>query len=179
MNILILYGSSEGQTEKIANYMADLITKQGHEVTTQSGKEVSANVALDAFDAVFIGASIHMGQYQSYIKKLVSQQRDRLNQLPSAFFSVCMAIHSKHAKGREEARGYEEKFLRDTGWQPRLRESFAGAVKYTQYNFITRFIMKMISKREGGSTDTTRDHEYTDWAKVAGFTQTFLEKLGA
>jgi len=59
-------------------------------------------------------------------------------------------------------------------------------VKYTPYGLITRFIMKMISKREGASTDTTRDHEYTDWDRVAHFaekidsviTETAKSKLG-
>jgi menaquinone-dependent protoporphyrinogen oxidase len=37
--------------------------------------------------------------------------------------------------------------------------------------------MKRIAKREGGSTDTSHDHEYTDWDAVARFTNRFLEKI--
>jgi menaquinone-dependent protoporphyrinogen oxidase len=34
--------------------------------------------------------------------------------------------------------------------------------------------MKWISKREGGSTDTSRDHEYTDWVSVERFAEEFI-----
>jgi menaquinone-dependent protoporphyrinogen oxidase len=179
MNILILYGTTEGQTEKIAEHMANAMRNKGHEVTTHYGKALPADVSLDTFDAVIIGGSIHMGRYQPYIKKFITIHRDWLNGMPSAFFSVCMAVHSQNAKSQGEAKAYVAKLLHDTGWQPKLTHTFAGAVKYTQYNFITRFIMKMISKREGGSTDTSHDHEYTDWDDVKGFSNTFLEAIGA
>jgi len=39
---------------------------------------------------------------------------------------------------------------------------------------IIRIIMKLISKREGGNTDTTHDHEYTDWDAVMRFTKQFM-----
>lgn len=88
-----------------------------------------------------------------------------------------MAIHSQNAKEREAARAYGTRFLAETHWQPDLVETFAGAVKYTQYNFLTRYVMKLITRREGGSTDTAHDHEYTDWDAVARFTRHFLEAL--
>jgi menaquinone-dependent protoporphyrinogen oxidase len=45
----------------------------------------------------------------------------------------------------------------------------AGRLAYTQYGFFKRWIMRAIARREGGSTDTTRDHEYTDWDAVTRF----------
>jgi menaquinone-dependent protoporphyrinogen oxidase len=38
--------------------------------------------------------------------------------------------------------------------------------------------MKHISKKEGRSTDTSQDHEYTDWDKVTQFTEQFLTEIG-
>lgn len=88
-----------------------------------------------------------------------------------------MGVHSRLAKSRETANRYGVDFVEQVGWHPSLIETFAGAVKYSQYDFITRFIMKMISKREGGSTDTTHDHEYTDWEAVSRFANKFLEAI--
>jgi len=107
----------------------------------------------------------------------VSNHIDWLNGITSAFFTVCMGIKSQLEKSRQEAIAYGENFSKLTGWQPTLTAIFAGAVKYTQYNFITRFIMKRISRREGGSTDTSRDHEYTDWDSVTRFAEEFAEKI--
>lgn len=179
MKVLILFGTSEGQTEKIANRIAAIISNKGHEVMAQCGERLPGDFAANDFDAVMIGGSIHMGKYQPYVKSFVLGHRDWLNSIPSAFFTVCMGVTSRHAKDRAGAEQYSLKFLQQSGWQPRLTQTFAGAVKYTQYNVITRFIMKMISKREGGSTDTRRDHEYTDWQAVARFAGQFIEQLEA
>jgi menaquinone-dependent protoporphyrinogen oxidase len=177
MKILILFGTSEGQTEKIANHIAGIIGNKGHEVRVECGERLPDDFAVNDFGAVIIGGSIHMGKYQPYVKKFVLGHRDWLNNIPSAFFTVCMGVTSRHAKDRAGAKQYSVDFLQQSGWQPRLTQTFAGAVKYTQYNVITRFIMKMISKREGGSTDTRRDHEYTDWQAVARFAGQFIEQL--
>ena len=177
MEILILYGSLEGQTSKISEYIAGIIRNKGHQVTTQSCEHLPINFSVDNFDAAIIGGSIHMGKHPSYIKDFVDTHCDWLNNIPSAFFTVCMAVNSVHVKSREEAKRYSDKFIAQTGWKPILSQTFAGAVKYTKYSFITRFIMKLISKREGGSTDTSRDHEYTDWKLVESFAEEFMVKM--
>ena len=177
MDILILYGSLEGQTLKISERLASIIRNKGHHVTTLSGGQLPINYSVDNFDAAIIGGSIHMGKYPAYIKKFVTTHCDWLNNVPSALFTVCMGVNSVHVKSREEARRYGEEFIAQTGWKPKLNQTFAGAVKYTKYSFITRFIMKLISKREGGSTDTSRDHEYTDWESVERFAEEFMVEV--
>ncbi|MGD8559834.1 MAG: menaquinone-dependent protoporphyrinogen IX dehydrogenase [Gammaproteobacteria bacterium] len=177
MNILILYATTEGQTAKIAERMAEILRQKEHEVITQSGEQLPATFKPEQYDAAIIGGSIHMGHYPGYLNTFISKHRDWLNTVPSAFFTVCMGIRSKQSESREEAAAYSENFIKETNWHPALTATFAGAVKYTQYNFITRFIMKRISKQEGGSTDTSRDHEYTDWDAVTRFTEQFESKL--
>ena len=54
-------------------------------------------------------------------------------------------------------------FLAETGWHPSKVRAVAGALSYTKYNFLVRFVMKRIAKAQGASTDTSRDHELTDW----------------
>jgi menaquinone-dependent protoporphyrinogen oxidase len=175
MHILIIYGSVEGQTHKIAERIAEVLRNQGQQVTTLSGERVPADFSLDQYDAAIVGGAIYIGKYPKYIKTFVSRYRDRLNSIPSAFYTVCMGIRSQRPESREEALQFGPNFFAETGWQPKLSATFAGAVKYTQYNFITRFIMKRISKKEGGSTDTSRDHEYTDWASVERFADEFVQ----
>ena len=177
MHVLIVYGSKEGQTAKIAERIAQIIRNRGLEASTYSGKGIPADFPADAFDAAVVGGSIHIGKYPVYLAEFVMHHREWLNKVPSAFFTVCMAIQSRNAAEREEAENFGKRFIETTQWNPSLVETFAGAVKYTRYNFVTRFIMKRITQREGGSTDTSRDHEYTDWDAVARFTNRFLEKI--
>jgi menaquinone-dependent protoporphyrinogen oxidase len=55
----------------------------------------------------------------------------------------------------------------------------AGALPYTRYNFLIRFMMRRIVKTEGGDTDTSRDYEYTDWAAVDRFAAEFVDEVTA
>ena len=102
--------------------------------------------------------------------------RDELNTLPSFFFSVCNA-----AVGRtrfEDPNGYIAAFTRETRWQPWAAASFAGGLPYRKYNLIVRFIMWMISRREGHPTDTSRNHDLTNWKDVSSFGDQIANELG-
>lgn len=178
MNLLILYGTLEGQTEKIAERIAVVIRNKGHQVDIWSANRLPDNFSVDHYDAAMIGGPIHMGRYPESVKKFVVNHFEWLNNVPSAFFTVCMAVNSVHEKSRKEAVRYGDDFIARSGWHPALVETFAGAVKYTQYNLITRFIMKWISRREGGNTDTSRDHEYTDWGSVDRFAENVIAMPG-
>lgn len=88
-----------------------------------------------------------------------------------------MAIHGDTPEDRQEAQSYINNLLQKTQWQPKRLTTFAGAIKYTQYNFLVRFIMKHIAKRKGAATDTSRDCEYTNWDEVEKFTLEYLALL--
>lgn len=176
MNILIVYGTLEGHTEKIAERMADMVRNKGHRVTTYIGEKIPTNYSADGFDAAIVGGSIHTGKYPACVNKFVMTHSGWLKTVPSAFFTVCLGVLSIRVELREEASRYGKDFVARIGWQPKLLETFAGAVKYSKYNFITRLIMRLVVKREGGSTDISRDHEYTDWEEVERFIESFIEE---
>src|SRR5215207_5870153 len=113
MNGLIPYGTTEGLTAGIPEYVADVILSHGHEADAVDIKGSEAPNP-DGYDAVIVGASIHMGKHEVYVLDFVRENRETLERLPSAFFSVSMAAHDD----MEEAEGYIEEFVRETGWRP-------------------------------------------------------------
>ena len=175
MKLLIIYGTTEGQTRKIARFMADILKGMGHEVTLADASEDPPGPGL--FDAVIIGASIHMHKYQAAVSHYITREASGLNRKSSAFFSVCLAVASDIEEEHHEAEQICSNFLFNAGWKPRMTIQIAGALKYTEYDFFKRLIMKMISKREGRSTDTSRDYEYTDWNAVTKFVTDFADKV--
>jgi len=179
MDVLRLYATLEGQTAKIAQYVAQTLRNCDQYVAIHTIAQLPVNFTLDVYDAIIIGAPVHMGQYPKLLKIFARQHHDWLNQHPSALYTVCMAINSQRPESRQQAAGYVEKFLGDTQWQPTQTITLAGAIKYTRYGFVTRYIMKRIARREGNSTDTTRDHEYTDWEAVTRFAQKFAGMLAS
>lgn len=176
-HILILYGTSYGQTAKIARYVADCLTKYGIVAKLMDGAYAPGDLPLADCDGVIVGASVIRGRHQRCVRRFVREHRDALNAMPSAFISVSASAAGRDERGRQDAQRCNDEFLRDTGWRPAFSESVGGAMAFTKYNPLLRWVMKQISKRNGGPTDTSRDHELTDWEQVERFTEAFVRKL--
>lgn len=171
--ILVVYGTAYGQTERIARRIVDQLTAHGHGVGMYKGESLPANLPLEKYDAFVVAASVIGGRHQRYIRDFVRRQAGRLGAVPSAFVSV-----SGTAKDSpQQARKHAESFLRQSGWRPTFIQTFAGAVAYTQYGLFLRWIMKRISQRQGGPTDTSRDHDMTDWEAVDRFAERVAQAL--
>lgn len=175
--ILIIYGSEEGHTHKIAERMGDYFRARKHEVDTIYGKKAPPAVDIAKYDGVVIGASIHMGRHAKYMVELAKSYSDELTGALSAFFTVCLTAKSEKPDDVATVERYVENWIKDTNWRPDQVGVFAGALLYTQYGLIKRFLMKQISKQSGGDTDTSHDYEYTDWVSVDDFADTFLIAL--
>ena len=70
--ILIGYGTSEGQTARIADHLAKVIRSRGFEAESLDLKR-SPDISLDAYHGVIIGGSIHMGKHQEEVADFVRQ----------------------------------------------------------------------------------------------------------
>ena len=176
--ILIVYGTAHGQTERVAQRIRSALTDSGHAVTILKGDRLAPNFTLGAYDAFVVAGSVRVGRYHPYLATFVRDHLTRLNAAPSAFVSVCGAAGGG-PDGLKAAQGYLDKFLSETGWSPWLVRSFAGELAYTRYNPVTRWIMKMISRRNGGPTDTSRDYDFTDWKAVDRFGQELASLFAA
>lgn len=174
MNVLIVYGTTDGMTRRIAERIADTARDAGHRATIVDAA-VGAPVDPGAHDAVFVGASLHAGGFQRSIRRFVRAHLHALRRRPSAFFSVCLAIASKLPGEREAALRIATRFPADLGWSPDRVEVFAGALMFSRYGFLRRTAMTHIARKQlGGAIDTTKDHIYTDWDAVERFARTFL-----
>lgn len=175
--IVILYGTRYGQTAKIAERMQEVLTAAGHAVPIACANTVLRNFSLSEFDGVIIGGSVIAGRHQRYLEHFVQAHRDELNRMPSAFFSVSGSAAGSTERDQANARRVLDEFLAKTGWHPRAVATIAGAMAFTKYGVFTRMILKMISRKAGGPTDASRDHEMTDWDQVARFASDFAASL--
>lgn len=167
-SVLIIYGTGEGQTAKIAERIATTISERGHETNAVNVQDRPDQFILDEYDAVIVGASIHVGKHQDEIRTFVSDNQDALEGMPTAFFQVSLSSASEEK--REEAAGYVESFITETGWHPDRIGQFGGALRFSEYEFLKRLMMKQIAKdlldEERGSNG---DVEFTVWDAVDAF----------
>ncbi len=173
MIILVAYASVEGQTAKIAARIAEKVEAAGHEVILANLIEPGFAVP-GRFDGVILCGPIHIGRYPDVLVRFMKDWATALSEMPSALVTVSLAIKSEYADERAEAEAFPDRLVKEAGWAPSMRHHAAGALKYLEYDFFKRWIMRRISGKEGGPVDTNRDYEFTDWAALDAFTQEFL-----
>jgi menaquinone-dependent protoporphyrinogen oxidase len=171
MTIQILYSSAEGQARRIAERMEDELHERGYRVQCEN---VADAVMRTKPHAVLLVASIHVGRHAAPARDFIRANLALFNSIPSGFISVSL---SANEADRTRAQGYVTDFLAETGWRPRVTATVAGALRYTRLNFIKKMIIRRIASENGLPTDTTRDHEFTNWDEVAGFANAFEDAL--
>ncbi|CAG8999512.1 MAG: Protoporphyrinogen IX dehydrogenase [menaquinone] [Candidatus Celerinatantimonas neptuna] len=170
MTILICYSSSEGHTRKIVQEIADQQSDADIQIVDLSDTSNWLDPVM--FDKVLIGASIHYGKFRPMVHQYVKQYESKLNQIPSAFLGVCLTAR-KPGKDEPDNSVYMRKFAQGHQWTPQLRAMFAGALRYSVYNWWQTKLIQMIMKITGGSTDKSKDVEFTNWQKVSEFAKQF------
>ncbi|OLZ41587.1 protoporphyrinogen oxidase [Natrinema saccharevitans] len=182
-SILVCYGTGEGQTATVADRIVDVLADRGHDATALDAADLPPAFDLEAFDAVLVGASIHVGKHQPAVREFVSANRDALAARPTGFFQLSLSSAVTDEARRADAAGYVDAFLEETGWRPDRIARFGGALRYSKYGFLKRVVMKRIAREATGDTDASRDYEYTDWHEVEAFAADFAAfvegRLGA
>ncbi len=171
----IFFLTKYGQTGKIANYLGTRLRERGLEVVFRDLADPGVTGAqVEHLDGVLVGAPIYREDYPRPLHRFLETNRRHLAAVSwSGFFSVCLAVSPGTPDAYLESLGPVRKLLDDAAWTPQWIASFAGALNYREYSPPLRFLMKRISSKSGGPTDTSRDHELTRWDKVSRFVEDF------
>jgi len=177
MKAAVFYATREGHTRKVATRIAEDLGHQGIETDVMNVRDIGeVNWAL--YSAACVAASVHLGRHEPEMVAFVRRFRVQLSRLGAAFVSVTLSEAGAEDASRSEAdrrrcaddvKRMIDLFLRQTGWQPTRTLPVAGALAYTRYNIFVRLLMKRIARKEGAPTDTSRDHELTNWPALDRF----------
>lgn len=184
--VLVLYATVEGQSLKVAEYATRRLTQKGFEVRLLDVGEVRYPFALQDYRAVLLVAPVHASLHPRPMLRFVSEHRAELAAMPARLFSLSLSeagVELSSASAEQRARSHTDVehlialFCQATGFSPERVTPIAGRLAYSHYGLVKRLIMRYIAKKSGGSTDTSHDHEYTDFARVDqaldAFSQTF------
>lgn len=171
-HILIIFSTTDGQTKKISETLAQQLTAAGESVTLLS-LTAANEVDWSQVSQVYIGASIRYGHFNKALMTFIAKHQVQLESRPNGFFCVNLTAR-KAEKNTPTTNAYMVKFIKKSPWQPQLQAVFAGALLYSKYCWHDRLIIQFIMRLTGGVTDTSQDIEYTDWEKVAHFGQQII-----
>jgi len=172
-NILLVYATREGQTEKIAakiaGYLSDLDCSV--DVLNAANSRQISSMDFDRYDQFVFGASMHAGGLEKELIAFIKNNKAPIAAIEKrSFFLVLLSAATKDPVLRE-------KTLADARAKANEQlpvafddiEMIAGALTYSKYNFFVKRIMKRIAAKSGGDTDMSRDYEYTDWEQVKDY----------
>jgi len=177
VKVLVAYGTVEGQARKIADYVADRLRGRGLAVDVID-VAAARDVARD-YDAAVLSGSIHVSRHPRALTRFARANCGWLNAMPTLFLSISLSVASRSEQTREAARQLAARFQQQTGFVAGSSACIAGALRYSQYHPLKRFVMRRISRAEGRETDTSRDYEYTDWQALAAQVDAFAATLAA
>ena len=165
---LIIYSTTDGQTLEICKKIfSKLNVSESSEITHISR---AAELDLNQFDKIIIGASIRYGKHKPELYEFIKKNIACLEAKENAFFSVNV-VARKPEKNTPETNPYMQKFLELSPWSPKKLAVFAGKIDYPKYKFIDKHMIRLIMWITKGPTDVKNTYEFTDWNQVDEFSK--------
>jgi menaquinone-dependent protoporphyrinogen oxidase len=172
--VLVVFHTSEGHTAKVAGRIAARLRDAGVHVDLAGADDAPHP---GGYDGVVIADPVHFTRQSKAVVNFVRRYAEELESTASAFVQVSLAAQSDYGDDQRSLRVVSDKATIGLGWRPDVLLQVAGALPYTQYGWLKKSAMRRIVAKRGGDTDTSRDHEYTDWDALDTFADEFAELL--
>ena len=176
--ILVLYATREGHTRRVAEHVAATLRGRGKSAEAREVSTFTGPLSHEDFESAVLAASIHLGKHEPEMVAFVKHHRDELVSMPTAFLSVSLTEATaedetlpqpQRAEAERNVHQALDTFFDETGWHPTRVQPVAGGLPFRDYGVVTRFVMKMIAKKSGHATDTSRNYDYTNWEALDAF----------
>lgn len=154
--ILVTYASTFGSTAEVAEAIGQELRAAGTAVDILPVQDVND---LGQYAAVVIGSGIYNGTWLPEAIYFLRLYESMLQQLPVAYFNVCMILYRDTPKRRHIATSYLESVRAVVPTvQPVAVGIFAGKLRYRNLQLLERFIFFLKSRLPWG--------DYRNWKEI-------------
>lgn len=147
MKTLIIYSTTHGCTQKIAQQMSNYLSGEVKLVNLK--KQPSPD--LSNFDRVIIGGSIHAGQIQKRVKEFCNENLGNLLKKELGLFITCMETGETAQKQLADA--YPEELLDNA----KITAFFGGEFDFKRMNFFEKMIVKKVAHVKESTSNVDMD----------------------
>jgi menaquinone-dependent protoporphyrinogen oxidase len=174
--VLIAYSTTEGQTRKVAEFMAEALAGQGYRADVVDVASEQSAAVQPFYAAAIVGGSVHLGRHSAALARFLRANAGWLASVPLAVFSVSLTAAQDDAESRVATAHMMEELLADTGLVPARTCRVAGALHYQAYGPVKRQLARGAARAAG--LPAGKDVEYTDWEDIRRFAVEFVRDHG-
>ena len=175
MQFLVIYATVEGQTRIIAEHIDRYLTDHGNEAELIDATSPPDSLSVDDVAGVICAAPVHAGSFPKPLRRYLKSHHRELMARPGAFISVSLTAAGDDEDEWADLKEMVADLSSETGWWPVAVHHAAGALKFTEYDYFRKWIMRRIARSKGEPTD--HDTEYTDWPALDAFLAGFVKDL--
>lgn len=174
MTVLIAFGTIEGQTGKIADFVTKLVRETGEHAVLFDTADLIGDVSFDGVDKCILAASVHERRHPKPFEVFVSGNVEEFSRRPTLLLSV--SLSAAFDEGLEDAQDYADEMKLRTGLQPDDELLVAGAIRTANCDHYATQVLRHVVLRDREVDPNTGDREFTDWDELAARTRAFLAK---
>lgn len=172
MKVLIVYATTEGQTRKISEHIADQLRESGHEVSLRHCADWQSDFHIGEFDRVIVAGSVHQRRHQRELEIFVPAHLSELSAKPTLFISV--SLSAAYPDGMPEAQAYVDEFLDTAKWNPSGVLLVAGALRYDEYDYFMEQIVRHVVLKDREDAGGRGENEFTNWDALSEEVNAFV-----
>ncbi|WP_300056137.1 flavodoxin domain-containing protein [uncultured Roseobacter sp.] len=164
MTVLMAYASLEGQTGKIAGFVADHLRQAGVAVEVFDTADKTAPLDVDGFERAVLAAPVHERRHPLTFEVFLGAHRTELEARPTLMLSV--SLNAAFAEGRAEAQEYVTEMEMRTRFAATRTLLVPGAVQAGSYEYFETQILRHVVLRDFDYDVSDGPKEFTDWAAL-------------
>lgn len=157
--ILVAYASRAGSTAEVAEFIGKTLCEAGFTADVRNVKEVKD---LKPYRAVVLGSAIRMGKPLAEATQFAKRNRDRLANLPVAYFMLGLGMKGENPEGRQQDLAAMA-VLREV--RPPVSEGlFAGVMNYAKLGKMWEFFLSK------SADPGMAEGDFRDWEAISAWT---------
>lgn len=177
MSILIIYGTVEGQTGKIAHFIRSRAAEAGLDARLFDTSDLTAKISFDGVDTVIAAASVHERRHPTAFEVFLATNAKELEVRRTLMISV--SLSAAFPDGREDAQDYLDDMKMRTRFKPDEEMLVAGAIRGSSYDYFARQVVRYVVLKDRNFEPTVSEHEFTDWGALGERVTSFLMRQTA
>ena len=172
MKTLIIFGTVEGQTAKIARFAKEVLERLGHQAELIDADD-PAEISFEGVDAAILAASVHQRRHPRKFEALLTAQAADLANIKTLLLSV--SLNAAFPEGMEEAREHLTEMEMRTEFRPTDDMLVGGALRTAHYDYFAMQVIQHVVMRGRPFDASETEHEFTDWDALTKKLESFVD----